>query len=495
MTRLPPLLLLLAAFALPARAAGPGDSLVRLTVVDEASLPVFGVYVIHARLARLLTTSGLDGECLLEAGELSPGDTIRFQGVGYRSLSRAWGDLLRSRCVVMKELTYELEEVVVLAGPGRASRPPRPDELVERAMSKLGKLPRSTPPYCNFHGKARYEKITEYRHRAVEYRREFGYYFTSGNVTPVNAWDSRFCSYFLPAYCARSHNLTNNGKEILSPVYMTTDAARFDAGTRKVFTLLRAVQLHGPLFAGTGSYEITAIETNRTEYRYRFQTRPGAYPGKTKITCRGTFTIDRERQELRDITFDYIDYQLYRQVLLGERGKVASPFSTRATITFTHDDGGKARVATCLQETYWKYNLGENFVLIEQPSRPDPARGELVEREAFRCDDYRPVLPPLRDRETRAKIHAVQRNPAGAYDEEIFRRLPPLLADSAAIADLSRFEEIDEQFRANSNVSYYPPNHLKGFNGITRDDLLFRENLELVRRQLFKLFPLPPVDE
>jgi hypothetical protein len=476
-------------------ATTPRDTTVTtITVVDDRDQPLFGVYVIHKNLSRLLTTTDLDGECLLYPGELRPDDTIQFQGIGYKLQTLAWEQLRHAPRVVMQELSYLLDETVVLSS-GRKSTRLDPGELLERAVAKLDKLPRSTPPYCNFHGEALYEKITEYRHQALEYRREYGYYFTSGDVTPRDTWDTRFCSYLLPVYTARSHNLVNSGTDTLSPLYMTTGEARFDAGTRKLFTLLRAVQLHGPLFSGTKSYEITPIETNRSEYVYSFKTRAGAYPGKTRVTCRGTLVIDYERQALASITFDYIDYQLYRQVLLGEHRKLASPFSTRATITFDTSDTGLFHVTSCRQETYWKYNLGDNFVLIEQPSRLDPARGELVEREAFRCTSYRPVPERLRDRSTRAKIHAVQRNPAGTYDPEIFRRLPPLLDNAAAIADLSRFDEIEKQFRYNSDRGYYPENYMKGFNGITRDDHVFRENLQLVRQQLLDLFPLPAVDK
>ncbi|MDR1273501.1 MAG: hypothetical protein LBK12_03030 [Odoribacteraceae bacterium] len=484
-------LLLLLAWAGTGAAAGaaPRDSTTwRVTITDGAGRPLLGVYVIHKRLARLLTTSDLDGECRLHAGALLPADTLLLQAIGYKTRADAWANLRDSSRVVMEELWFELPGVTVTSGARGSSRL-APGELLDIAAAKLKKLSRRTLPYCNYQGRARYEKITEYLHRALEYRREAGYFFTSGDVAPADEWDSRFCAYFVPAYSARSYNLTNNGVDTLSPVYMTAGETRFDAGTRKIFTLLRAVQLHGPLFAGTDAYEITAIETNRTEYIYAFATRPGAYPAKTKITCRGQLTIDYASRALTSVTFDYIDYQLYRQVLLGEHRKVASPFSTRATLALGQDEAGRAYIASCVQETLWKDNLGEDYVVVEQPSRRDPARGGLVEREAFSCTDYRAVPERLRDHKTRTKIHLVQRNPAGAYDEELFRRLPPLLEDGKAREDLARVAPLETQFRDNSNRSYYPDNLFKGFNGVERDDPAFRENLSRARQQLFVLFP------
>jgi hypothetical protein len=460
----------------------------RAVITDEGGRPLLGVYIIHKGLSRLLTTSDIDGECRLYGGRLLPTDTILFQGIGYRSRAHAWRELRGMSVVVMEELRVSLEGVVVTSTARRRSLVD-PGVLLDAAAAKLKKLSRRTPPYCNFQGRARYEKITEYLHRTLEYRREAGLFFTSGDATPADEWDSRFCAYFVPAFSARSYNLTNNGEDTLSPLYLTAAGARFDAGTRKVFTLLRAVQLYAPLFAGTAAYEITAIETNEREYVYAFATRPGAYPGRTKITCRGRLTIDYASRSLTSISFDYIDYQLYRQVLLGERRKDASPFSTRAEVTFGRDGEGHCFVASCRQETSWKDNLGEEFVLVEQPSRLDPARGGLVEREAFSCADYGAVAARLRDRATRTKIHFVQRNPTGHYDEGLFRRLPPLLDDEKARADLSRLMPIEQQFERNSGRGYYPENLQKGFNGVERDDPAFRETLYLSRLQLFELFP------
>jgi hypothetical protein len=494
MTRLL-LLLLLAGHAATAavvpRDTVAGPPLARLSIVDEKGRPLFGVYVIDAREARLLATSGPGGECPLATGELRDHDTLRFHATGYHVRQHAWGDLRRSPRVVMRELTYHLDEVVVAAPPRRGPSL-APEALLQRVADKLGrKLPRSTPPYCNFAGEARYEKITAYRRRVVEYRREMGHYFTSGDVVPRDAWDSRFRAYFVPARSARSRNLAANGEDLLDPVYVTTDEERFDAGTRKVFTLLRALQLHGPLFAGTKNHEFTLVEGNTARFLYAFQTQPGAYPDRTRVTCRGTLSIDRERLELDTMTLDYIDYQHYRGLLLGARASDDSPFTTRAVITFARDADGRTRVASCHQETRWKYNPGDGYAIVELPSRPAPARGELVEREAFLLVDYRPLPARLRDQATTARIHAVQRNPAAPHDSTLFLRLAPLLPDSAAVADLSRREPLDAQFRDNSGRYYYPEHPRNGFNGVTRQDDAFREELDVARRKLFELFPFP----
>ena len=83
------------------------------------------------------------------------------------------------------------------------------------------------------------------------------------------------------------------------------------------------------------------------------------------------------------MTFDYIDYQLLRQTLLTNRRKTSSPFSTHAQLTFVYDSCGQNYISSCHQQTTWKYNLGKDFILIEQPSRHQPGINRLIEKEAF----------------------------------------------------------------------------------------------------------------
>ena len=65
-------------------------------------------------------------------------------------------------------------------------------------------------------------------------------------------------------------------------MFLTYEDIRFDVGTRKIFTLLRAIQLFGPLFDGIDSYDIRAIEREDPDYTFTFQTRRSAYPERTQ---------------------------------------------------------------------------------------------------------------------------------------------------------------------------------------------------------------------
>lgn len=461
--------------------------ILQLKVTDTRSHPLFGVYVVNKNKSYLLTTTDIDGECILHTSLIALSDSIQFQGMGYKTETYTLADLQQMGKIVLESLHYELEETVI---QGIST-----EELLEKVSSKLKKLSRNTPPYCHFYGKAQYEKITEYRDSAVEYRREYGYYFTSGDIQPKNNWDEKFKSYFVPAYSARSYNLTNDGTDTLSTMYITTEGIRFDAGTRKIFTLLRTIQLYGPLFSGTDCYEFTPVDSDSLDYVYTFRTKTTAYPEQTKISCKGTLVIDFHRHILKQISFEYIDYQLYRQVLLTNQRKVSSPFSTKAEIRFDYDEQGHIYIKSCKQESRWKYDLGDNFVIIEQPSRMHPEKGNLLEQEAFYCYNYQSIPKQFRNPGVNVKIHVAQRNPVGIYDSLLFEKLPPLLDSQKALKDLGRYSDIYRQYRENSNKTYYPDNFLNGFNGFTgvgRDDRAFRNNTQAVRQQLFELFP-PPV--
>ncbi len=114
---------------------------------------------------------------------------------------------------------------------------------------------------------------------------------------------------------------------------------------------MRAVQLFAPLFNGIENYDIQPIETDEPDYAFAFEIKKTAYPQATYIYCKGIFLIDKERHELKGITFDYIDYQLFRQTIMIDKRKANSPFSTKATITFAYDDNQKCYIKSCKQTT------------------------------------------------------------------------------------------------------------------------------------------------
>lgn len=459
--------------------------LLQIKVVDEHNKPVFGVYVGHLQKTALLTASNMDGECVINNQILSGSDTLQFQGMGYASLKVSVQNLRNNPTVRLKELKYELSEA--------QAESMSPKHILKVVSEKLKKQKVSRIPVCRYYSPAQYEKITQCRDTAVEYRRELGIYFTSGDVIPYNPWDKTFRSYIVPKYTARSYNLTINGRDTLIPLFLTTDYTRFDIGTRKIFTLLRAVQLYGPLFNGWKYYEIHPIDSDSTNYIFSFKTRTEAYPGNIRISCKGTFTVDRTELYLKSMNFDYIDYQLLRQILLTNQRHTASPFSTQASLTFAKDSNGLNYIRSCYQTTTWKYDLGDNFILIEQPSRDLPGLNQLVEKEAFYCYSYQKMNSGLQNSKTLSQIHLAHRYPSGNYNPDIFKKLPQLLDSEKARQDLNRYMRLEDQFIAHNNKPYYPENYISGSDSDSEEQKNYLKDLNATRTRLFELFNIPAV--
>ena len=460
--------------------ANPANEEIKIRITDENQKPIFGVYFILKKQFTLLATSDMEGEGTFPVNSLQPSDTIVFQGIGYATVQYSLQELKRHPAFTMQELQYNLQEATATGIS--------PKEILKKAIEKLQKIKAGRLPVCRYYGPAQYEKITVCRDTTVEYRREFGFYFTSGNVKAKNTWDETYRSYLVPQYIARSLNLTNNGSDTLSPMFLTYEDIRFDVGTRKIFTLLRAIQLFGPLFDGIDSYDIRAIDTEDPDYTFTFQTRRSAYPERTRISCKGTLIIDRENYYVKNMTFDYIDYQLLRQTLLTNRRKTSSPFSTHAQLTFVYDSCGQNYISSCHQQTTWKYNLGKDFILIEQPSRHQPGINRLIEKEAFHLFGQNKIKTAYQTDPVLVKIHLAQRYPTGKYDSAFFHRLPPLLDSRKAVGDLNHYMQLETQFRMNDGKTYYPDNYILTNKIDKLGQKNYRQNLEKARKELFLLF-------
>lgn len=475
-------LLILTGSWIPVNAQNKPDVL-KIKIIDEQNKPIFGVYIGLLREAALLTVSNMDGECTINRQLLQNTDTLQFQGIGYASRKIEVNILHKNPVVRLQELKYELAEAQVQGIPT--------DHLLKLISDKLKKQKASGIPLCRYYSPAQYEKLTQCRDTIVEYRQEYGLYFTSGNIIPYTIWDKTFRSYMIPKYIARSYNLSLNAQDTVIPLFMTSDNSRFDTGTRKIFTLTRAIQLYGPLFSPQKFYEIHLIDSDTADYIFSFQTRPQAYPQKTRISCKGTFTIDRNNLCLKKMDFDYIDYQLLRQILLSNQYNTTSPFSTKASLTFATDKDEQHYIRSCYQNTTWKYDLGEQFILIEQPSCDLPGLNKLIEKEAFYCYDYKMIGKDLQTSKLLPKLHLAHRYPNGSYHPEVFHHLPHLLDIQKAREDLGRYMNLEDQFYVHSNKPYYPENYLLDSDIDFREKANYIKNLTETRKQLFELFECP----
>lgn len=163
------------------------EGVIYIKITDQKKEPVFGVYVVHKEQSLLLSATDIDGECSINKSRFNPADSLQFQGMGYEVVSRCIRDLEDSTIISLKELELELQEATVY---GVST-----EELLKTASSKLKKTRARRIPICYYYSPARYEKITWCRDSAIEYRREYGYHFYSGDIIPKSIWDETYRSY------------------------------------------------------------------------------------------------------------------------------------------------------------------------------------------------------------------------------------------------------------------------------------------------------------
>lgn len=88
--------------------------------------------MVNPRNHYLLTSTDIEGECVIKTYKLHPSDSLQFQGMGYQTVKYSMNDLLRMKRLVLVPLAYELEETNVEKGISMK-------ELLKRASSKLKK--------------------------------------------------------------------------------------------------------------------------------------------------------------------------------------------------------------------------------------------------------------------------------------------------------------------------------------------------------------------
>ncbi|WP_059026228.1 hypothetical protein [Gabonibacter massiliensis] len=429
------------------------DSL-RVQVTNTSSEPLFGVYVVNPNRHYLVTTTDEKGYCCFSTGDISLQDSIRFSYLGYKDSIVAVRDLVSMERLALSMKMEFLQEVNVV---GIKSA-----DLLEKVMKEL--QPVSPQNNMNFYGKAQYAKITTCFTKAVEYRREFGFFLTSGHVKQKEKWDLDYKFEFIPVYSARSFNLLPDRSDTLRTPYIESS---YNAESKKIFPALRAVFLWGPLFSKLKYYDIQPIESDSNCYKFVFSTREKYYPQDIKIFCKGVLYIDRDDFRLRRIEIDYLDYHFYR---LTNLTRTYAPFSTKMQIELAYNEEGDVYVHSCRQETVWKHKSDQTgFGSIEMPSRRNPEKNRLVETEAFQCMAYQRIPAYAQMQFLREKAVLVASYPFGIYDTKAFEGLPDLLDSGQAIADLSEYKEIEAQFLHHGNKPYYPRSYLTTLrlNGIT----------------------------
>ena len=416
---------------------------IRLQVTDEDKVPLLGVYVLNPVQHFLYTTTDENGECVFTA---EAGASVQFATLGFEVQTFKVEELAGKKVIRLQSKAFALDEVQALGLS--------PEAILKKAAATL-KCPKKKQPY-QYYGNGQYEKITECLGKAVEYRREYGCYFSRGLTERLDVLDMDGEDQFIPAYVKRTYNLSPNGKDTLKILVVTESKDKrgdYQAPVRKVFFVMRATELYGPLFSNLKYYDFWQIPDD-SDYVFTFQTKLKAYPDKSYIFGKGTVRIDRETFHLKSITFDYLDYQFYRLYRYKRHG-FNSPFSTQAELTFEYDQEEVCHIHSCVMTTVWKHYHGNGYWAGEAPSRRNPAKNRLVEKEAFLAQSFERI-PAYTVSYIQWICSYAGAKMKGEYDPAVWKNIPELLDSRQALQDLGQYMDVETQFRRMSNRSYRP---------------------------------------
>lgn len=511
---------------------------VYLRVTDKVANPLYGVHVILWPDGKLLAMTDNAGNVRILVKGLEENAKLQFSSIGYKKKEFSLGRLRKMEELFLETEEIDLDEVVV---KGMKTK-----ELMKEAESNNNRSKRKefVDYYERYYGNGQYMKVTECFGRAVEFRREYGCFLTTGNIRRVGEFDeiderldeleynrvlqkrlngggmpdfnqkifleevdrvlgseqgrlferpfrmdlinvfdrvldrddvSRpfkeeilkyrtrtdvFGKYdmlydfsFVPAYVQRSVVLDGLAEDTL-PIAFNKN---FDAGSNKLFTIMRCIYLYAPVFSPSSNFRFLPSDKATDDcYAIDFVTDPKKYPRSTSMLCKGRLWIDRETRHLKKMQFDFCYYHLYR---LAKMSTAWPPFETAVMAEFDYDENNVCYIKSCKSITYWteekKEGREKTIFPVESPSRVLPTEVHLREIEGFKVYSFNEIPRKLQTQEIGKIARAASRNPAGEYKQEIFDSLAFLWDCRKAILELNQFKPIREQFIQNSGKSYY----------------------------------------
>lgn len=509
-----------------------------LRVTDRVANPLFGVHVILLPEGKLLTMTDASGNVRILVRGLEENTKLQFSSIGYKKQ-----EFTLNRLRKMDELFLETEEIdldeVVVKGV-------KTKELLKEAKENTNRSKRKefVDFYERYYGNGQYMKVTECFDRAVEFRREYGCFLTTGNIRRVESideiderlddlenncllqkrlnggdmpdfnqtlfleeadrvlgsdigrmferpfrmdlidvfdrvlsrddvsqpfkeeilkyrtrtdvagkYDMLYDLSFVPAYVQRSVALDGLAEDTL-PIAFNKN---FDAGSNKLFTIMRCIYLYAPVFSPSSNFRFQPSDRATDDcYAIDFVTDPKKYPRSVSMLCKGCLWIDRETRRLKRMQFDYCYYHLYR---LAKMSTAWPPFETAVIADFNYDENEVCYIKSCKSITYWvepeKNGRERTIFPVESPSRVLPTEVHLREIEGFKVYSFNKIPRKLQTQETGKTARAASRNPEGEYKRQVFDSLEYLWDCRKTILQLNQFKPIQEQFLQKSGKSYY----------------------------------------
>ena len=232
---------------------------------------------------------------------------------------------------------------------------------------------------------------------------------------------------------------------------------------------MRAVQIWGPLFCHLKYYDIKPVDSDGERQVFSFVTKKEYFPDKISLFGRGTLEINKETHRLEKIHFEYLDYHFLQLVY---KNIPHPPFASTLELVFAYNENGP-HVQSARLVTTWKHMENEKYGSIEIPSRRNPAKNHLVEKEAFRCEAFLKI-PEEKQLEHLFKMVEVATETPIPFSRQTFDSLSPLLDREKAFEQLQQYHCLQQQFINNSNKIYYFHDYSQ-FPSISKNPLRFTQ--------------------
>ncbi len=452
-----------------------------IQIIDLKNNPVVGVYVVQHPQQRLIGSTDGDGNIEIEVSDFLPEEKLIFQCMGYRSDTLIIKEIKTRPTIILKENSIQLPESTVSITPVK--------KLLTQTHKQLQPTYKAKEWIRRFYGNGIYSKAVECNGKNVQLFHEYGLFLTSGNCPQKDKFDLEYRLNFIPVYTARSYDLNCSGTDTLKYISIIgskkREDIRFDATSRKIFNIIRTIYLYAPLFVSPEYFEFKLTDIDSSFYTIHFSTKPECFPRKIKGFSRGILQIDRNNQQLQNITLEYFDYYLYT---LSSNPPEKVPYITKVKAQFAYDQEQHAYINQATCETRWKYKADyqTDVYSIESPSRPFASKNQLIEKESWKIESYQPIPKQYQNSEIAVQAGYASHS-TGTYEPLFIEKYPNPFATPEAQAFLNRFCEIEQQYKENSNKLYWTESE------ITHGDAEFLRKMKLARKNLLNYFYKDPL--
>lgn len=460
---------------------GENQKIYSIQITDSKHTPIVGAYIIQHPQQRLIGSTDENGSFEIEISDFLPTEKLIFQCMGFNPDTLTINDLKAKTLIILKENTIQLPESIISITPVK--------KLLAQVYKKLQHRYKAKDWICRFYGNGIYSKAVECNGKNVNLFHEYGLFLTSGNCPQKDRFDLEYRLNFIPVYTARSYDLNCSGSDTLKYNSIISgkkrENIRFNATSRKIFTIIRAIYLYGPLFASPEYFDFKLSGIDSSFYTLQFSTKPEHYPQKIKGFSRGILQIDRKTKQLQNITFEYFDYYLYT---LSPNPPKKAPYSTKIKVLLAFDQEGHAYIDRATCETQWKYKADyqSGIYSIETPSRPFASKNQLKEKESWIIEDYLPVPKQHQNSEIAVQAACASHSP-GTYNSLFINKYPNPFATPKALTSLNQYRDIEQQYEENSEKVYWTEHQT------TQANVEFIRKVKLAKKNLLNYFYTDPL--